>query len=180
MSGSTATVVIVFGAQLTDDGSRPKPFLKGRLDTAVGLVTSGRAKVVLVSGDEHGSSGNEVAVMSRYLENAGVPAQRIVRDGAGLDTYDTCRRAHDVFGVRKALLASQEFHLHRAVTLCRSLGIDADGVAAPCDQCQDSTLLTNRLREVPAAWKATLDRIRHRPPVVVSPPTNAVAQALTG
>src|SRR4051812_46774474 len=57
MSGSTAPVVIVFGAQLTEDGSQPKPFLKGRLDAAVRLVGSGRAKVVLVSGDEHGTSG---------------------------------------------------------------------------------------------------------------------------
>ena len=178
MSGSNAPVVIVFGAQLADDGSRPKPFLQGRLDAAVRLVRAGRAKVVLVSGDEHGTSGNEVAAMSHYLENAGVPARRIVQDGAGLDTYDTCRRAHDVFGVRKALLASQEFHLHRAVTLCRSLGIDADGVAAACDDCRESTLLSNRAREVPAAWKALFDRVRDRQPVVVSPPSTAVADAL--
>jgi vancomycin permeability regulator SanA len=132
MSGSSAPVVIVFGAQLTDDGTQPKPFLKGRLDAAVSAVRSGRPKVVLVSGDEHGTSGNEVAATTRYLQDAGIPARHIVPDGAGLDTYDTCRRAHDVIGVRKALLASQEFHLHRAVTLCRSLGIDADGVAAAC------------------------------------------------
>ena len=178
MSGSTAPVVIVFGAQLTPDGTAPKPFLKGRLDAAVRVVRSGRAKVVLVSGDEHGMSGNEVAAMSRYLESAGIPAQHIVRDGAGLDTYDTCRRAHDVFGVRKALLASQEFHLHRAVTLCRSLGIDADGLAAACDDCRESTLLSNRAREVPAAWKAAYDRLRHRQPVVVSPPNAEVSEAL--
>ena len=178
MSGSSAPVVIVFGAQLTDDGTRPKPFLKGRLDAAVRVVRAGRATAVLVSGDEHGSSGNEVAAMSRYLESAGIPAHRIVQDGAGLDTYDTCRRAHDVFGVRKALLATQEFHLHRAVALCRSLGLDADGVAAPCDDCRESTLLSNRVREVPGAWKALIDRVRHRPPAVVSPPSTGLAVAL--
>jgi vancomycin permeability regulator SanA len=178
MGGSSAPVVIVFGAQLTDDGTQPKPFLKGRLDAAVSAVTSGRAKVVLVSGDEHGTSGNEVAAMTRYLQDAGIPLRHIVSDGAGLDTYDTCRRAHDVFGVRKALLASQEFHLHRAVTLCRSLGIDADGAAAACTDCRETTLLSNRAREVPAAWKTLYDRIRHRPPAIASPPSTALADAL--
>jgi hypothetical protein len=45
------------------------PFLKGRLDTAGALVTSGHAKVVLVSGDGTGGSGNETAVMTAYLVN---------------------------------------------------------------------------------------------------------------
>jgi vancomycin permeability regulator SanA len=180
MVGESAPVVIVFGAQLTDDGTQPKPFLKSRLDAAVSVIESGAAKVVLVSGDAGGRSGNEVAAMSRYLEAAGVPARRIVRDGAGLDTYDTCRRAHDVFGVRKALLASQEFHLHRAVTLCRSLGIDAAGIRVGCAGCRQTTQLSNRLREVPAAWKALFDLIRHRPPAVLSPPSDAVVTALAG
>jgi vancomycin permeability regulator SanA len=172
-----APVAIVFGAQLTDDGTQPKLFLRGRLDTAVALVKAGRATAVLVSGDADGGSGDEVAVMSRYLTDHGVPARRIVRDGAGLDSYDTCRRAHDVYGVRKALLVSQGYHLHRAVTLCRGLGIDADGVPARCD-CSRVTLALNRAREIPAAWKAVYDRASDRPPAVSSPADPALTQAL--
>jgi vancomycin permeability regulator SanA len=174
---TSAPVAIVFGAQLTDDGTEPKPFLRGRLDTTVALVKAGRTTAVLVSGDAHGGSGDEVAVMSRYLIDHGVPARRIVADGAGLDSYDTCRRAHDVYGVRKALLVSQGYHLHRAVTLCRGLGIDADGVAARCD-CSWVTLALNRAREVPAAWKAGYDRTSDRPPAVSSPKDPALTEAL--
>jgi len=174
----TAPVVIVFGAQLTNGGTEPRPFLKGRLDTAADLVKRNRAKAALVSGDARGSSGNEVEVMSRYLREAGVPARRIVADGSGLDSYDTCRRAHDVYGVHRALLVSQAFHLPRAVTLCRSLGVDADGVAARCDGCWNRTLLVNRAREIPAAWKAVYDRVSHRPPAVTSPPDPALSAAL--
>jgi vancomycin permeability regulator SanA len=174
-----APVVIVFGAQLTPGGTEPKPFLRGRLDTAAALVRAGRATAVLVSGDGRGSTGDEVAVMSRYLTDHGVPARRIVADGAGLDSYDTCRRAHDVYGVRRALLVSQAFHLPRAVTLCRGLGIDADGVTARCDGCRTSTLTFNHAREVPASWKAVYDRITDRPPAVSSPPSpDLVAAAL--
>jgi vancomycin permeability regulator SanA len=173
-----APVVIVFGAQVAPGGTEPKPFLRGRLDTAVDLVRSGRAKAVLVSGDGHGGSGDEVAVMSRYLTDHGVPARRIVADGYGLDSYDTCRRAHDVYGVRRALLSSQAFHLHRAVALCRGLGIDADGVAARCDGCTWFTLAANRAREIPAAWKAVYDRASDRQPAVPSPPNDQLTAAL--
>ncbi len=172
-----APVVIVFGAQLTPDGTEPKPFLRGRLDTAAALIRDGRATAVLVSGDAHSGSGDEVAVMSRYLTEHGVAARRIVADGAGLDSYDTCRRAHDVYGVRRALLVSQAYHLHRAVTLCRDLGIDADGVAARCD-CSWRALALNRAREVPAAWKAGYDVVTHRPAAVSSPPDPALTAAL--
>jgi vancomycin permeability regulator SanA len=173
-----APVVIVFGAQLERGGTAPKLFLKGRLDTALDLVRAGKAKAVLVSGDANGSSGNEVAVMSRYLVDHGIPAHRIVADGSGLDSYDTCKRARDVYGVRHALLVSQRFHLPRAVALCRGLGVDADGVAARCDGCLSSTLMKNRLREVPAAWKAVLDRVTDRAPAVTSPRDRQLDSAL--
>src|SRR5688572_23956544 len=53
-----APVMIVFGAQLEAGGTRPRPFLRGRLDVAVDLMRAGRARAVLVSGDAGGSSGN--------------------------------------------------------------------------------------------------------------------------
>ena len=173
-----APVVIVFGAQLERGGTAPKLFLKGRLDTAIDLVRGGKARAVLVSGDAAGTSGNEVAVMSRYLVDHGIAGHRIVADGSGLDSYDTCKRARDVYGVRHALLVSQRFHLSRAVALCRGLGVDADGVAARCDGCLDSTLMKNRLREVPAAWKAVLDRVSDRAPAVTSPRDRQLDTAL--
>jgi vancomycin permeability regulator SanA len=177
-AATRAPVVIVFGAQLAPGGTEPMPFLRGRLDTAAELVRTGRAHAVLVSGDAHGGSGNEVAVMSGYLSDHGVPQRRIVADGYGLDSYDTCRRAHDVYGVRRALLVSQSFHLPRAVALCRGLGIDADGVAARCDGCRTRTLVYNAVREVPAAWKALYDRVSGRPATVSSPRNDEVSGAL--
>lgn len=64
---------------------------------------------------------------------------------------------------------SQSFHLPRAVTLCRSMGIDADGVAALCEGCRWHTMAYNRTREVAAGWKAALEWARDCPPAVTSP-----------
>jgi vancomycin permeability regulator SanA len=82
--------------------------------------------------------------------------------------------------VRRALLVSQAFHLHRAVSLCRGLGIDADGVAARCEGCWARTLTYNTIREIPAAWKALYDRVSNRPPAVSSPASQEIAAALRG
>jgi vancomycin permeability regulator SanA len=176
----SAPVVIVFGAELAPGGQRPKPFLAGRLDIAAELVRAGKARAVLVSGDAGGRSGDEVTVMTRYLVDRGVEQRRIVADPHGLDSYDTCARARQVYGIRRALLVSQAFHLPRAVTLCRRLGVDADGVSARCDGCRAVTLRKNRVREVGADAKAVGDALRDRPPAVQSPQDSAVTEALRG
>ncbi|WP_432830116.1 SanA/YdcF family protein [Dactylosporangium sp. CA-092794] len=171
-----ADVAIVFGAQL--ENGAPMSFLRNRLDTAAALVSSGKVKALLISGDAHGASGNEVDVMSGYLREHGVDPARLVVDPYGLDTYDTCRRAHDVYGVNRALLVSQDAHVYRAVTLCRAVGVDAWGVPSGCKGCQQLTIWYNDTREVGAGWKAASDAIRHRAPAVQSPADPALQQAV--
>lgn len=173
-----APVVIVFGAELRPDASGPKPILAGRLDLTVRLVLSGKARAVLVSGDGRGSSGDEVSVMTDYLVAKGVDPRRIAIDPYGLDTFDTCRRARDVFGINRAILATQNFHLYRAVTLCRHVGIDAAGVPAGCDACSLGTLIRNRSRDALASVKAAVDAARDRPPAIESPPSRAISDIL--
>ena len=131
-----------------------------------------------MSGDGRGSSGDEVSVMTDYLVAKGVDPGRIAIDQYGLDTFDTCRRAHDVFGVDRAILATQSFHLYRAVTLCRHVGIDAAGVPAGCDACSLGTLIRNRSRDALAAVKAAVDAARDRGPAIESPPSRAISDIL--
>ena len=176
VAAPSADVAIVLGAQV--EGTQPMPFLKGRLDTAAALVLSGRAKVLLVSGDGTGGSGNETAVMTAYLVNQlGIDASRVVPDPYGLDTYDSCARARQVYGVSHALVVTQDYHLARAVALCRHLGVDADGVGARCDGC-GINLVRNGLRDYYACTKAGLDVVLGREPAVASAPTTAVADAV--
>ena len=174
-----ADVAIVFGAQVAPDGQEPMTFLRNRLDTAAALVAAGKVKALLISGDAHGGSGNEVRVMSDYLARHGVEASRVVVDPYGLDTYDTCRRAHDVYGVSRALLVSQDLHLYRAVTLCRGVGVDAWGVPSGCEGCRTVTIWYNTVRDVAAAWKAAWDAVRARPPAVQSPPDPSLQRAVS-
>ncbi|WP_231569415.1 SanA/YdcF family protein [Prescottella defluvii] len=171
-----APVAIVLGARVR--AGRPMKFLQGRLDAAAGLLADGRASVVLVSGDAHGKSGDEIAAMTGYLVAAGVDPARIVEDPYGLDTYDTCVRAARTFGVRRALVVTQRFHLPRTVALGRAAGVDVDGVRAGRAGGRRSTLLKNTVREFLAYPKAARDVLSGRAPKVCSPPTDSVAAAL--
>jgi vancomycin permeability regulator SanA len=145
-------VAIVLGAGLNADGS-PKPYLRVRLEDTLTLFHDGRIRAILVSGDHGQVDYDEVAAMTSWLVDRGVPADKVVADHAGFDTYDSCVRARKIFGVRAALVVTQEFHVRRAVFLCREAGIDAAGVgsAAPDNDAR------YQLREVPAATKATFD-----------------------
>jgi vancomycin permeability regulator SanA len=160
----SAPVVIVLGAEVR--AGRPKPILAGRLDLTAELVRTGRAGAVLISGDAAGGSGDETSVMTDYLLAHGVPRDRLMIDPHGLDTYDSCKRAHDLYGVTRALVVSQSFHLWRAVALCRHVGIDADGVVAGCATCSRMTWARNRARDLLAGVKAVADMARDRPPAV--------------
>lgn len=170
-----APVVIVLGAKVQD--GRPMSFLAGRLDVAAALLRDGKARAVLVSGDANGTSGNEIAAMTGYLVERGVDPALIVGDDHGLDTYDTCARAAQTFGVRRALIVSQDPHVTRAVALCRHAGIDADGVRGDCD-CRTITVARNTAREWLARPKAVADMLSDRPPKVTTPPTDALDRAL--
>ena len=174
-----ADVVLVLGTTVAPDG-QPENRLAGRLTTAAELVAAGRARVVLVSGDGGGDSGDETAAMTSYLTGTlGVDSARVVADPSGLDTYDSCIRARDVYGVRKALVVTQAYHLSRAVALCRTLGIDTEGVAAGCDGCGTALLAEKAARDYFASVKAAWDVIRRRAPLVTSPRSPAVTDALS-
>ncbi|MFI5778760.1 vancomycin high temperature exclusion protein [Nocardia sp. NPDC051570] len=153
-----ASVVIVPGAKVGPDG-RPMAYLRGRLDVAIELLAARKAGAVLISGDSAGRSGDEIASMRRYLLDRGVDPAVLRVDGAGLSTWETCERAHRLFGIDRAIIVTQPRHAPRAIALCRGAGIDADGVDAYCE-CTRTTLVRNTIREWLAAPKAVTALIR--------------------
>lgn len=123
-------VAIVFGAGLRHDG-QPSRVLADRVEAAVRLYEQGRVRKLLMTGDNSHDDYNEVAAMQRYAEELGIPPRDITLDYAGFSTYESCYRAREIFGLQRAVLVSQQYHLPRAVYTCRQLGIDAVGYGVP-------------------------------------------------
>ncbi len=123
------TVGLIFGAGLVN--GKPSPALAERVQGGVALYRAGKVQHLLMSGDNSASDYDEVTAMRDYAISLGVPAAAITRDYAGLSTYETCFRAREIFGVADAVVVTQDYHLPRAVYTCRSLEIDAVGLAIP-------------------------------------------------
>ncbi len=151
-----AAPVLVLGAGVYSDGE-PTAVLEARLRTALGLHQGGRAPWFLVSGDNRSLNYNEPMAMRRWLLKQGVPEDRIVSDFAGRRTYDSFRRARDVFGVRTLYVVTSDFHLPRALYLARKLGLEAWGVPASTGDQPVGARMVFRFREWLARHKAVLD-----------------------
>lgn len=117
-------VAIVLGARVADDGS-PSNTLYDRTLTGVELYKAGKVKRLLLSG-----GNSEPDVMKRVAFDLGVPATDIELDAEGIRTYESCLRAKNVFGIDRAVIVTQDYHLARSLYLCSELGIDAIGVDA--------------------------------------------------
>lgn len=120
--------ILVPGAQIYAN-RKPSPMLQDRLDGAVALFRAGLSDRILVSGDHREDNYNEPQVMYNYLIEQGIPDEAIFMDHYGLDTYDSIHRAKHVFGVESVIIATQRFHLQRALFIADRTGIRARGLA---------------------------------------------------
>jgi vancomycin permeability regulator SanA len=173
-----APVALVLGAQVYADG-QPSPFLVARLELARRLYVAGKARVILVSGDHMNWDYDEPDAMRTWLLDHGVPDDKIVRDYAGFDTYDSCSRAKRIFGVHRAIVVTQTYHLPRAVTLCRRLGVEADGVGDETVKQFREPWRASSTREYGACVKAVVDVLSGRDPALLGRHEPGVEEALS-
>lgn len=144
---------IVFGAGLRRDGT-PTTILRDRVETAAALYQAGKVEKLLFSGDNSYLDYNEPGSMKQYALELGIPEEAIILDYAGRRTYDTCYRAKYIFGLDRALLVTQPYHLPRAVFTCNMLGLESSGVYADNYPYRKFALGFWNLRELPATLVA--------------------------
>ncbi|HMV85373.1 MAG TPA: ElyC/SanA/YdcF family protein [Blastocatellia bacterium] len=154
-------VAIVFGASVYGNGDL-SPILEDRVDTAIELYRARKVDRILVSGDNRHASYNEPKAMQDYLITHAVAAKDVIVDYGGRSTYETCLRAKDIFGLERAVLVSQGYHLPRALYIANQLGLDAVGMAGDL-RLRNNKIDYQSLRELAAEMKAYLN-LRYFPP----------------
>lgn len=130
-----------------------------------------------VSGDHGRVECDEVAAMTTWLTDRGVPREKVVADHAGFDTWDSCVRAHEIFGVDRAIVVTQDYPARRAVYLCREAGIDAVAVGSPEVGGANPAY---HAREVLATGKAVLDGVFEPDPRFLGQYEPSLDHALAG
>lgn len=158
----SAQAALVLGARVYEDG-RPSRFLRERVEVGVRMYQQGLVDVIIMSGDGDDSSGyGEPSVMRKVAESMGVPSDAIIEDPLGVDTYSSCVRAKETYGMDSVIVATQEFHVPRAVWLCEQAGLQAQGAYPPVRLTKHT--VRGHVREVAATAKAVMDVIRGRKP----------------
>lgn len=157
-------VAIVFGASVYGNGDL-SPILEDRVDTAIELYRAHKVDRILVSGDNRHPSYNEPKAMQEYLVTHAVAQKDVIVDFAGRSTYETCLRAKEVFGLERAVLVSQGYHLPRALYIANQLGLDAVGMAGDL-RLKNNKIDYQSIREWAAEVKAYLN-LRYFPPDVL-------------
>ena len=120
---------MVLGCQVKE-GGEPSYMLRDRLQRGVEVHGYGAAEKLLMSGDHGRTDYNEVETMKQYAIDEGIDSENIFMDHAGFSTYESIYRAKEVFGVKKMVIITQEYHLYRALYIAEKLGIEAYGVAS--------------------------------------------------
>ncbi len=125
-----ATALVLGTSPRSSRGGGPSPFFEGRMDASAQLYHAGYASQLVLSGDNQTAAYNEPAAMREALRQRGVPDSALTLDPAGFRTLESILRAQTVFRLKQPIIVTDDFHLPRALFLCRSTGFAALGYAS--------------------------------------------------
>lgn len=130
--------ILVLGCSVKPSGD-PSDMLRDRLLTGVELYEKGVSAKLLMSGDHGRDDYDEVNAMKSFAVDRGVASSDVFMDHAGFSTYESMYRAKEIFGAKKIVVVTQEYHLYRAVYVARQLGLEAIGVLADKNEYNGQT-----------------------------------------
>ncbi|WP_433679987.1 YdcF family protein [Nocardia sp. CA-119907] len=122
-----ADAIVVLGA--AQYSGTPSTVFEARLDQAYKLFKAGVAPTVItVGGKQQGDLYTEAASGKNYLEERGIPADRILAVETGSDTLRSIEAVATAMSAREmssAVLVSDPWHSLRTRTMARDAGLDA-------------------------------------------------------
>jgi uncharacterized SAM-binding protein YcdF (DUF218 family) len=119
--------IVVMGAAQYD--GEPSPVLAARLDHVVDLWPQGLAPVVVVTGGNRpGDRFTEAEASAAYLVEHGVPAEAILQESSGTDTYESLQGVSELLqarGLDEVLIVTDPYHSLRSRIIAEDLGLRA-------------------------------------------------------
>lgn len=128
-----ADVAIILGNEVYADSSL-SPWLKGRVDKALELYKTKRVKKIFASGGPGEYGVAEGDAMKIYLINHNMPANDIITDNHGINTYFTAKdfiKLNDSMHFASAIVVTSFYHITRTKYIIRKLGFkNVEGVSS--------------------------------------------------
>ena len=125
--------VIVLGSGLIERNKVPK-LLQDRLDKAIEVYRKapGRPKLITSGGQGDDEALPEAEAMKNYLIASGIPEEDIITEPASTTTLENLRNSKEIIdnreGGKKTAVVSSNYHVYRALRLCKKLGFSCTGI----------------------------------------------------
>lgn len=132
-AGRSYDAIIVLGAQVREDG-RPSEALRRRLSLALNRYLDRPVPIICCGAQGRREPMPEGAFMCRWLEENGVPPEMLIPECESYDTIENIRFAKalmDGRGLLSALVVTSDYHVPRALAICRRYKLPAIGAGSP-------------------------------------------------
>ncbi|MGR3541430.1 MAG: YdcF family protein [Hasllibacter sp.] len=146
-------VVLVPGCRVLPDG-RPSPALARRIAEAVRRVRTGEAEALIGTGGAGADHPPEGAAIAAEAVRLGLPPAAVLAETRSTTTWENVALALPLIAGREVLIATERWHLPRALMIARRHGLTARG--APCRPGPWPQRLRGGAREAPAFVKDLL------------------------
>lgn len=151
-------VIIVLGAQVKEDGT-PSVALERRLTAALQSYQEKRQTIIVCGAQGGNEPRPEGEVMRDWLLAHGVPETDIAAETESFNTRENLQNARAIMQQRcltQALVVTSDYHVARALMLCRQVGIAATGRGSPS---KPEYFIKNHFREGLSWIKLALETV---------------------
>ncbi len=139
-------VIIVLGAQVKEDGT-PSVALERRLTAALETYREDPQMIICCGAQGSNEPAAEGDVMRAWLLARGVRDEDAIAETKSFNTRENLNYAKDIMdqrGLSHALIVTSDYHVPRALALCRQVGIPATGKGSPS---KPEYFIKNHIRE---------------------------------
>ena len=126
-------VIIVLGAQVKEDGT-PSVALERRLTAALETYKTDPQVIICCGAQGANEPAAEGDVMRAWLIARGVKEEDAIAETKSFNTRENLNYAKEIMkekGLSQALIVTSDYHVPRALALCRQVGIPATGKGSP-------------------------------------------------
>ena len=151
-------VIIVLGAQVTEDGT-PSVALHRRLTAALETYREDPQTIICCGAQGANEPAAEGDVMRAWLIANGVKEEDAIAETKSFNTRENLNYAKEIMreqGLSQALIVTSDYHVARALALCRQVGISATGKGSPS---KPEYFIKNHIREGLSWIKFVLESI---------------------
>ena len=149
-------VIIVLGAQVKADGT-PSVALERRMTAALETYKTDPQIIICCGAQGANEPAAEGDVMRAWLIDRGVREEDVIAETQSFNTRENLGYAKEIMrerGLEQALIVTSDYHVARALALCRQVGIEATGKGSPS---KPEYFIKNHLREGLSWIKFTLE-----------------------